>query len=152
MKASDLGSLVDCPVCGGESCPTCGPDGRVAYYGPESPSEGDRNVVIYDLTTAGDTGVLKKMLSVERFNALVGDGQIDVDNPESLPADKLDRFNNQLGQNAPYSVNGNEVTVDGMPDGWPSDPDLNPAEAVAWLRARGSTELADCIETVVSNQ
>jgi len=152
MRATDLNTLVDCPICGGKSCPSCGPDGQIAHYGPESPSEGDRDVVIYSLTTADDAGVLKKMLSVERFNALVGDGEMDVDNPEALPGDKLDRYNNQLGENAPYSVNGNEVTAADLPNGWPSDPDLTPAEAVAWLRARGSTELADCIETVVSKQ
>ena len=69
---------------------------------------------------------------------------------EATAQDIADRMQNQMGKNAPYNINGHEITESDMPNGWPNDPDLSPQEVLAWLRARGSEILAEELEYALS--
>lgn len=155
MKASRYDTVIDCPVCDSGDCQICSEDGKFAYYAPANPAERDRQVIIYAVQQQEDGAAVKKMMSAERFNALAGDGVQEVptdgNGDITVAQDKADRYQNQLGENAPYTVNDNEITKSDFTNGWPSDPDLTPQEVIAWLRARGDERLADELREAVAD-
>jgi hypothetical protein len=155
MKASDFDAVIDCPSCNGSrpSCPFCA-NGEFSYYARANPAEPNRSVLIYGVTADSDGGV-KKMISVQRMNVLAGDQTQSPPTDDSgaviVPADMADRMQNQLGANAPYSINDSTVVESDLPNGWPSDPDLSPQEVLGWLETRGSTALADPLRDAIDN-
>jgi hypothetical protein len=126
-----------------------------AYFAPANPAETDREVIIYAVEQKGDGSALKRMMNAKRFNTLLGDQTqeipTDSDGNITIARDIADRYQNQLGKNAPYTVNGNEIAESDFPNGWPSDPDLTPQEVLAWLEARGDDSLADPLREAIAN-
>lgn len=154
MKASRYNTVIDCPACGSGDCQICSDDGKFAYYAPANPAEKDREVIIYAVDKDNDGIATKRMMNAQKFNALVGDSTQDPPTDDggevTIAQDKADRLQNQLGKNAPYTVNGNEITESDLPNGWPSDPDLTPQEVIVWLKARGDKLLADKLQTAIT--
>jgi len=154
MKASRYDTVIDCPACGAGGCQLCSEDGQFAYYAPANPGEIDREVLIYSLDRDDDGSAKKHMMSAQRFNTLAGDGTqeppTDDNGNITIAQDIADRYQNQLGKNAPYTINGNEITESDFPNGFPSDPDMTPQEVITWLRARGDETLANRLQTTVS--
>jgi hypothetical protein len=149
MIASRYDVVLPCPVCDDGNCRLC-ENGKFAYYAPAHPGEQDKDAIIYYVDKHNDGMIEKHVMNARNFNALVGDANLDPsENDEgnvTVAQDKADRLQNQLGDNAPYNT---DVSASDMPNGWPSDPDLSPAEAQAWLRARGDTLLAQRLAETV---
>jgi len=154
MKANRYNTVLPCPACADGDCQLCSENGKFAYYAPAHPAERDRDVLIYNAHRDGDGIAEKHMMNAQRFNALAGDATreppTDDDGNLTIAQDKADRFENQLGKNAPYTINGNKITESDFPNGFPSDPDMTPQEVIAWLRARGDETLANRLQTTVS--
>jgi len=153
MKASRYNTVIDCPVCDTGDCQICSQDGKFAYYAPANPAENNREVMIYAVDRDNDGVTTKSMMNATQFNTLAGDNTQQPptnDNGDvTIAQDKADRYQNQLGKNAPYTVNGNEVTKSDFPNGFPSNPDLTPQETIAWLQARGNSTLAAELQDAV---
>jgi len=152
MRASDFDAIIDCPECDGEGCLFCD-DGEFSYYAPANPAEPDREVLIYGVSSV--RGAVKKMMPSNRVNLLASDetksAPTDDNGNITVPRDIADRMENKLGANAPYQINGNKITDSDLPSGWPDDSDLTPDVVVAWLEARGSTDLAASLRTAMNN-
>lgn len=150
MKANRYDAVLPCPVCDDGDCQLCSDSGEFAYYAPAHPAERDRDVLIYHADRDNDGMAEKHMMNAQRFNELAGDATRDPPTDDSgnltIAQDMADRFQNQLGKNAPYD---NGLSESDLPNGWPSDPDMSAQEVTAWLRSRGDQLLADRLEQAV---
>jgi len=150
MKANRYDTVLPCPACADGDCQLCSENGKFAYYAPAHPAERDRDALIYN-TDRDDDGIAEKhMMNAQRFDALAGDATRDPPTDDNgnltIAQDKADRFQNQLGKNAPYD---NGLSESDLPNGWPADPELSLAELQAWLQGRGDTLLAERLDKTV---
>jgi len=150
MKANRYDTVLPCPACADGDCQLCSENGKFAYYAPAHPAERDRDALIYN-TDRDDDGIAEKhMMNAQRFDALAGDATRDPPTDDNgnltIAQDKADRFQNQLGKNAPYD---NGLSESDLPNGWPADPELSLAELQAWLQGRGDTLLAERLDKIV---
>lgn len=163
MKATDLDTTVDCPICNGTgdepgaakpwggTCPRCAGTGLANRYQDGEESE----VVIDEEYVDYGTHAVHRMVRMERdtFDSMFGSAA-EVVPDEDTARDLSDQLGNRaIGANATdgeYELgDGTVIERSAFPDGeWPSSPDLTLAQAVAWTRARGDESTARALEKI----